>query len=192
MTNNLLTKGLLAAIAAASLTACAGDNKGGAARAPKAVADSTGLTIVYVRQDSLLSQYNLYKELSEANIKKEENVRATLNAKQRELEKDAQDFQYKLENNAYATRERAEQEQSNLIKKQQELQALNDKLVGELANEAQQNMIRLTDSVQNVLTFIREREGYDIILADPLSAGEEYDITAMVLEDLNKRYPAKD
>ncbi|HIT82577.1 MAG TPA: OmpH family outer membrane protein [Candidatus Avibacteroides faecavium] len=192
MTNNLLTKGLLAAIAAASLTACAGDNKGGAARAPKAVADSTGLTIVYVRQDSLLSQYNLYKELSEANIKKEENVRATLNAKQRELEKDAQDFQYKLENNAYATRERAEQEQSNLIKKQQELQALNDKLVGELANEAQQNMIRLTDSVQNVLTFIREREGYDIILADPLSAGEEYDITAMVLEELNKRYPAKD
>ena len=107
MTNNLLTKGLLAAIAAASLTACAGDNNGGAARAPKAVADSTGLTIVYVRQDSLLSQYNLYKELSEANIKKEENVRATLNAKQRELEKDAQDFQYKLENNAYATRERA-------------------------------------------------------------------------------------
>lgn len=192
MTNNLLTKGLLAAIAAASLTACAGDNKGGAARAPKAVADSTGLTIVYVRQDSLLSQYNLYKELSEANIKKEENVRATLNAKQRELEKDAQDFQYKLENNAYATRERAEQEQSNLIKKQQELQALNDKLVGELANEAQQNMIRLTDSVQNVLTYIREREGYDIILADPLSAGEEYDITAMVLEELNKRYPAKD
>ena len=192
MTNNLLTKGLLAAIAAASLTACAGDNKGGAARAPKAVADSTGLTIVYVRQDSLLSQYNLYKELSEANIKKEENVRATLNAKQRELEKDAQDFQYKLENNAYATRERAEQEQSNLIKKQQELQALNDKLVGELANEAQQNMIRLTDSVQNVLTFIRDREGYDIILADPLSAGEEYDITAMVLEELNKRYPAKD
>lgn len=192
MTNNLLTKGLLAAIAAASLTACAGDNKGGVARAPKAVADSTGLTIVYVRQDSLLSQYNLYKELSEANIKKEENVRATLNAKQRELEKDAQDFQYKLENNAYATRERAEQEQSNLIKKQQELQALNDKLVGELANEAQQNMIRLTDSVQNVLTYIREREGYDIILADPLSAGEEYDITAMVLEELNKRYPAKD
>lgn len=192
MTNNLLTKGLLAAIAAASLTACAGDNKGGAARAPKAVADSTGFTIVYVRQDSLLSQYNLYKELSEANIKKEENVRATLNAKQRELEKDAQDFQYKLENNAYATRERAEQEQSNLIKKQQELQALNDKLVGELANEAQQNMIRLTDSVQNVLTYIREREGYDIILADPLSAGEEYDITAMVLEELNKRYPAKD
>lgn len=192
MTNNLLTKGLLAVIAAASLTACAGDNKGEAARAPKAVADSTGLTIVYVRQDSLLSQYNLYKELSEANIKKEENVRATLNAKQRELEKDAQDFQYKLENNAYATRERAEQEQSNLIKKQQELQALNDKLVGELANEAQQNMIRLTDSVQNVLTYIREREGYDIILADPLSAGEEYDITAMVLEELNKRYPAKD
>ncbi len=192
MTNNLLTKSLLAIVAAASLTACAGDNNGKTAKAPMAINDSTGLTIVYVRQDSLLAQYNLYKELSEAQLKKEENVRATLNAKQRELEKDAQEFQYKLENNAYATRERAEQEQSNLIKKQQELQALNDKLVGELANEAQQNMIRLTDSVQNVLTFIREREGYDIILADPLSAGEEYDITAMVLEELNKRYPAKD
>ncbi len=192
MTNNLLIKSLLAVIAAASLTACAGDNKRTASFAPKAINDSTGLTIVYVRQDSLLSQYNLYKELSEAQLKKEENARATLNAKQRELEKDAQEFQYKLENNAYATRERAEQEQANLIKKQQESQALYDKLMGELANEAQQNTLRVIDSVQSVLTYIREREGYNIILADPLSADEEYDITNMVLQELNKRYPAKD
>ncbi len=192
MTNNLLIKSLLAVIATASLTACAGDNKSAASFAPKAINDSTGLTIVYVRQDSLLSQYNLYKELSEAQLKKEENARATLNAKQRELEKDAQEFQYKLENNAYATRERAEQEQANLIKKQQESQALYDKLMGELANEAQQNTLRVIDSVQSVLTYIREREGYNIILADPLSADEEYDITNMVLQELNKRYPAKD
>lgn len=187
-----IAKCLLGASAVLALASCAGEGGTNAAKTPSFCSDTTSLKVVYVRQDSLLQHYNLFKELSEENLKKEENVRATLNAKQRELEKDAQEFQYKLQNNAYTTQARAEQEQAALVKKQQELQALNDKLVGELTTEAQNNMIRLTDSIQNVLTHIRQVHGYDYILSDPLSAGDEYDITRIVVDELNRRYPAKD
>lgn len=192
MARNLLIRCLLGAAAVVALASCSGGNKTANATAPDFSNDSNSLRIVYVRNDSLLMHYNLYKELSEANLKQEENIRATLNAKQRELEKAAQDFQYKLENNAYTTRERAEQEQAKLVRQQQELQSLNDKLLAELANEAQTNMIRLTDSIQHVLDHIRTLHGYDMIISDPLNARPDYDITPIVLEELNKRYPSKD
>ena len=82
-------------------------------------------TIVYVRNDSLLTNYTLFKELSEEMLKKEENARATLNEQQRDLEQDAMDFQRKLQNNAFATQQRAEEENARLMKKQGELQAKN-------------------------------------------------------------------
>ncbi len=191
MAKNLLIKCALGAAAAVALVSSCTNTGSNAPVASGFRSDSSILKIVYVKNDSLLMHYNLYRELSEASIKQEENIRATLNAKQNELQKDAQEFQYKLENNAYTTRERAEQEQANLLRKQQELQSLNDKLMAEYANEVQTNTIRLNDSVQNVLEYIRELHGYDIIISDPLNASPEYDITTLVLQELNKRYPAK-
>ncbi|KAA6308842.1 hypothetical protein EZS27_039564, partial [termite gut metagenome] len=72
------------------------------------ISTATDLKIAYVEIDSLLIQYGLWKDLSEMMTKKEEDVRATLNQKGRELEQEAQEFQRKLENNAFASRERAE------------------------------------------------------------------------------------
>lgn len=179
-------KSLMAAFVVASFVQCTGKTQN--ATAPTFSNDSNSLSVVYVRQDSLLSQYNLYKELSEENLKKEENIRATLNSKQRSLEKDAMEFQHKLENNAYATRERAEQEQNKLIQKQQELQALTDKLSAELATETQKNLKVLADSVQSVLNDVRKEFGYSMIISDPLCADESLDITSLVVERLNSRY----
>lgn len=179
-------KSLMAAFVVASFVQCTGKTQN--ATAPTFSNDSNSLSVVYVRQDSLLSQYNLYKELSEENLKKEENIRATLNSKQRSLEKDAMEFQHKLENNAYATRERAEQEQNKLIQKQQELQALTDKLSAELATETQKNLKILADSVQSVLNDVRKEFGYSMIISDPLCADESLDITSLVVERLNSRY----
>lgn len=191
MIKNTIIKGLCAAAIIMSFAQCSNNKSNNTVVAPIALNDSNGVSIVYVRQDSLLSQYNLYKELSEESLKKEENIRATLNSKQRDLEKDAMDFQHKLDNNAYATRERAEQEQARIIKKQQELQALTDKLSAEMATETQKNMQILSDSVQNVLTYIREKYGYTMIVSDPLSADKALDITPIVVKELNDRYPAK-
>lgn len=184
---NLILKSMLAAFVVMSFAQCTSKNTQNAT-VPTFRNDSNSLSVVYVRQDSLLSQYNLYKELSEENLKKEENIRATLNSKQRDLEKDAMEFQHKLENNAFATRERAEQEQNRIYKKQQEFQALADKLSTELATETQKNMKILADSVQSVLNDIRKEFGYSMIISDPLCADESLDITNIVVERLNARY----
>lgn len=186
MIKKVIIKSLLAALVVVSFVQC--NNKPQTTTAPTFSNDSNALSVVYVRQDSLLSQYNLYKELSEENLKKEENIRATLNSKQRDLEKDAMEFQHKLENNAFATRERAEQEQNRIYKKQQELQALTDKLSTELATETQKNLKVLADSVQSVLNDVRKEFGYSIIISDPLCADESLDITSLVVERLNSRY----
>lgn len=183
----LFFKSMVAALVVMSFAQCTSKNTQNAT-VPTFSNDSNSLSVVYVRQDSLLSQYNLYKELSEENLKKEENIRATLNSKQRDLEKDAMDFQHKLENNAFASRERAEQEQNRIYKKQQEFQALADKLSAELATETQKNMKILADSVQSVLNDVRKEFGYSMIVSDPLCADESLDITNLVVERLNKRY----
>lgn len=145
-------------------------------------------TIVYVRNDSLLTNYTLFKELSEEMLKKEENARATLNEQQRDLEQDAMDFQRKLQNNAFATQQRAEEENARLMKKQGELQALSEKLQNELLAEQQKNSTIVMDSVHNVLKEVSDEFGYMIIMSDPLYGVESLDITGLVLERLNKKY----
>ena len=121
--------------------------------------DSTALLpIAYVNVDSLLLNYNYSKDLNEIILKKQENSRANITQKARSLQSEMQDFQRKVENNAFLTRERAEQEQQRLIKKQQELQDLDNQLFSNTV-------------------------GDNILLA-----GEVYDITADLLEYLNKSY----
>ncbi|KAA6311724.1 hypothetical protein EZS27_037207, partial [termite gut metagenome] len=112
---------------------------------------ATDLKIAYVEIDTLLTQYNFWKDLTEMMTKKEEDVRATLNQKGRELEQDAQDFQRKLENNAFVSRERAEQEQSRILRKQQDLQDLQNRLTNELMAETQKNNLQLRDSINSFL-----------------------------------------
>ena len=83
------------------------------------------MKFAFVEIDTLLIQYNFWNDLNEAMIKREEDVRATLNNRVKELEKDAKDFQFKLENNGYPTRERAEQENQRLLKNNKKFKIYN-------------------------------------------------------------------
>ena len=104
-----------------------------------------------------------------------------------------QDFQRKVENNAFLTRERAEQEQQRLIKKQQELQDLDNQLAQELLQEQQKLNEQLRDTIVSQLKAFNEGRGYQVVFSNTvgdniLLAGEVYDITADLLEYLNKSY----
>ena len=93
------------------------------------------LPIAYVEVDSLLSNYNLAKDLNEKMLTRQENARATINEKGRQLEKEVAEFERKVKNNAFLSQERFEQEQQRLLKKQQELQAYAQQLENELLQE---------------------------------------------------------
>lgn len=108
------------------------------------------------------------------------------------------DFQRKIENNAFLTRERAEQEQQRLLKKQEELQNLDNQLAQELMQEQQKLNEQLRDTIVSQLRAFNQDKGFQVIFSNTvgdniLLAGDTYDITAELLEFLNRNYstPAK-
>lgn len=151
------------------------------------------LPVAYINVDSLLENYNYAKDLNEIILKKSENSRASVNQKATTLRSEMQEFQRKIENNAFLTRERAEQEQQRLLQKQQELQDLDARLSQELMAEQQKLNEQLRDTVVAQLKVFNKDKGYQIIYSNTLGdnillANDIYDITAEVLEYLNKNY----
>ena len=156
--------------------------------------DTTNLLpIAYVNVDSLLLNYNYFKDLNEQLLKKEENSRANVTQQARALQNEVQEFYRKVENNAFLTRERAQQEQERLMKKEQEIQSLDNKLSQELLQERQKLNEQLRDTVVSKLKVYNKEKGYQVIFSNTaddniLSAGDAYDITNELIDLLNKSY----
>ena len=154
-----------------------------------------GVKIAFVEIERLILNYQFCLDINQDMVKKEENVRATLNEKSKKLEAEQQDFQYKYENNAF-TRARAEEEYNRLMKKAQELDELSAKLSEELAIENQQKNQQLRDSINNFLSIYNAEKQYDFIISNAgfdnlLYGNPAYDITDEIVEGLNKRYTKK-
>lgn len=191
---NFILNGFLALATVLVFSQCADNNNAATSSAPVAgVAGSSNMKIAYVEIDSLLTKYNFWNDLNEQMIKKEENSRTTLNEKGKKLEAEAREFERKIQNNGFATRERAEQEQARLLKQQQELQQLQQKLGEELAAENQKNSLQMRDSINSFLKEYNKVKGYDLIISNTgfdnlLYANPAYNITNEIVEGLNARY----
>ena len=70
--------------------------------------ETVGLKIAYVELDTLMSQYQLYKDYSEVLTRKGNNIQKTLAQKQRALENHAASIQKKYESNEFTTRDELE------------------------------------------------------------------------------------
>ncbi len=151
------------------------------------------LPVAYVNIDSLLLNYTFAKNANEALISKQESSRATLNAKARELQKEMDDFNRKLENQAFLSRERAENAQREIMQKQQDLQNMEATLTQQLMEQQQKMSEQLRDTVNAFLKEYNKSGKYQLILSNTgndniLFAGQEYDITTEVIKELNDRF----
>ena len=189
-----ILNGLMALALVLMFTQCA-DNKsnGSTNNATAAVSGPANMKIAYVEIDSLLTKYRFWNDLNEMMIKKEENIRTTLNEKARELDSEMREFQRKLENNGFASRERAEQENLRISQKQRDLQQLQEKLSNELQSENQKNSLQLRDSINSFLKIYNKDKGYSIIISNTgfdnlLYADPAFNITNEIVEGLNARY----
>ncbi|HQF11673.1 MAG TPA: OmpH family outer membrane protein, partial [Paludibacteraceae bacterium] len=129
-------------------------------------------------------------------IKKQEDSRLTINSRARELQNEMNEFQRKLENNAFLSRERAEQEHTRLLKKQQELQNLDGQLTQQLLQEQQKMSEELRDTINAFLKEYNKDGRYEIIFSNTtgdniLFASKSYDITDEVVKLLNERFSNK-
>lgn len=149
--------------------------------------------VVYVNTDSLLSSYNFSVDLNEKFLKKQEDSRTDFNFKAQKLEKEAVDFQRKLQNKGFLNRDRAEKVQRELMVKQQNLQQLERKLSAELMAEQNNNSKRLFDSVTNYLAQYNAKHNFSLIISTTkggtvLHSAAGLDITQDIIDGLNVRY----
>ena len=155
-------------------------------------AQAGGMKIAYVEVDSLMTQYNFAKETSVTLQKKSNNARNTLTQKGNQLQTAVNNFQQKLQNNGFQSREQAASVQAALERQQRDLQELQNRLEGELANETQKFNEALRDSLSHFLAVYNIDKKYDVILAKSgdniLLASKKLDITQDVINGLNKRY----
>ena len=159
------------------------------------VCDTTpALKIAYVDIDTLLTNYKLWIQLNEEMIRKEENIRTTLNEKAKDLQADFEEFERKLNNNGFATRERAESEQNRILKKRQDLEQLQERLSNELAIENNKNNVLFRDSINAFINAYNKVKGYNVILSrigdTILYIDSDMNITQEIIDGLNARYEA--
>jgi len=157
-----------------------------------AAANGEGMKIAYVEVDSLMTQYDFAKNYSVTLQKKSNNARNTLNQKGSALQAAVNNFQQKVNNNGFTSREQAASQQAAIERQQRDLQELQARLEGELANETAKFNEALRDSLQNFLKVYNKDKKYDLILSKAgdniLISNKKYDITLDVINGLNKRY----
>ena len=166
-----------------------------------ASSDSTAvfvkLPIAYVNIDTLLINYEYSKDLNEVLLRKRENAQATLTQKARQLESEMAEFQKKHENNAFLSEQSFKSQQQGLMKKQQDLQKLEETLTQQLMEDQQLMNNQLRDSIYSFLKTYNLDKKYQIILSNTMNdnimiADPSYDITNDVVKLLNKKYVPKE
>jgi len=154
--------------------------------------DSTALPIAYIELDSILVNYEMFIDLQDGLMKKQEQSEAELNSKSRAWEKGAADYQDKM-SKGLITRSQAQEIEAQLYQEQQNLLQLRDQMSMELAEEKQ-----VTDRqvMYSIIEFLEEYNadgqyqyifskafGGNVLVAEPA-----LDITNEVLAGLNAKY----
>jgi outer membrane protein len=151
-----------------------------------------GLRIGYVKADSLILNYDLAQYLHDEFTKKQEAFTSEYGAKRSTFEREAAEFQQKVQRGGFLTEQRAVQERDRLVSKEQEITKLDQELSSKLAELQQANQQQLIDSLINYLKVFNVGKKYDYILnsADILIGPESTNLTKEVLKQMNTRYQA--
>ena len=156
---------------------------------------SGGVKIAYVELDTLMNQYQLYKDYSEVLTRKGNNIQNTLAKKQRTLESHAAAVQKKYESNGFTTRDELERAQASIQREQQELAQLADRLNSEFNEEQARINTEAKDSIQSFLKRYNKTKKFDYVMIKAgdnlLIANPKYNITNDIVKGLNKQYKVK-
>jgi outer membrane protein len=185
---------LLIMCVALCLASCNNKEAGSSETAQNNGTESTGLRIAYVELDSLMSQYQLYKDYEGVLSRKGADIQTTLEQRQRRLESSAAAMQRKFENNGFQTRDELETAQRNLQQQEMELQQLAAKLNNEFNEEQARINQEARDSIQAFLKIYNQTKKFDYVMIKAgdnlLIANPQYNITKDIVTGLNKRYNA--
>lgn len=153
---------------------------------------SANFTAAWVNVDTVLNSYDMYFDMRKELEVNSRKLEAELNAKSRTFEKEAMDFQDKVQK-GLVTRSEAQQLQTTLANKEQELYRLRDEMRMQLAEEEQVKLRKIQNSITEFLKEFNEDKGYHIILSSTFGGPMLYghpalDITNDVIKGLNAKY----
>src|SRR5690554_1094782 len=189
---SFVVKAALGLIITAGFYSC---NQGSNVKTTTADSLSTGSTgveqIVYVNSDSLLNNYEYFKEIRtkfEENAKK---AQADLQSKGNAFQKEVADYQ---KNAGTMSAEQRANTEERLARKQDELGRLNQNASASLAQQEAEENEKLYNKVSEFLKKHAQENGYKLVLtyskSNPtvLYADESLEVTNEVVKGLNAEY----
>lgn len=185
-----ISLGLMLAVAVASC------NNNANKPAAKSSNDSTSATaaegqIVYVNSDSLLANYEYFKDMQAKLQEKAKKTQSELQAKGNAFQREVADYQ---KNAATMSAEQRQSTEERLARKQEELGKFNQNANQSFANDEAQEQEKLYNKVADYLKSHAKEKGYKFVLTyskgNPgvLFADESLEITKEVVTGLNAAY----
>lgn len=150
--------------------------------------------IVYVNSDSLLANYEYFKDVRARFEEKAKKAQANLQSKGTAFQKEVAEYQ---KNAGTMTAEQRANTEERLARKQEELGRLNQNASSSLAQEEAEENEKLYNKVADFLKKHAEQKGYKLVLtystSNPtvLYADKSMEITKEVIEGLNSEYKAE-
>jgi outer membrane protein len=148
--------------------------------------------IVYVNIDTVLNNYDFYFDLQQKLQDNLKTSQAQLDTKQKSYQKDAQNFQYKVDR-GLITRSEAAKLQQDLANQEQSLVQLQNDLRSQLADQQQVAYRQVLNSIMEYLTELQSVHRYKYVMGTSfggniLYADKNLDITKSVIKGLNEKY----
>ncbi len=168
-----------------------GKNKQGT-KAESAAVQSEAQGIAFVNIDSVIYNFDMFTDRREDLMEKQKKAEAELNSKGTQYEKNARDYQDKV-NKGLVTRATAAEMEQSLLQQQQELVNLRDNLQNNLMEEEQVMNRQIIEYITSYLEANRTEYNYQYILGKTFGSVVLYgdtalDITNKVTEALNNKY----
>jgi outer membrane protein len=169
-------------------------NKGSASGA-FAKASKGEISVAFVNNDSILSNYDLVKKMRADLEAKGKRLEGEVAAKQQAFEKDAAYFQEQVKKKAISDQS-AQEIYGQLQQNQQSIAQLRDRYAAELQQSEMDMNVALIDSVMNFLKRYNDKYKFDYILGftkggNILFANDTLDVTKDVIKELNIAYQEK-
>ena len=151
--------------------------------------------IAYVNIDSIIFNFAMFTDLSNELLDKQRKAETEFNTRGTRFERDYRDLQDRV-NRGLVTRATAEQMEQALMQQQQEIINLRDRLQSELMEEETVMNRQVLDYIMKFLEESKDEYNYSYVLGKSfggvvLYSDLSFDITAQILEGLNRKYQAE-
>lgn len=178
----------------AGLASCKQTGAAAGAGADSLARTSVEGEIVFIRVDSLMANFEMYKELSTSFEARSTKADADLTARGNAFERKAMKFQEDVQKGLLTTR-MAQEQQAGLEREQQNLMTFRDNLMNELAEEEGVMMRRINNCIELYMKEFNAGDRFKMVLSTAggtpvLVADPSLDVTTEAIAGLNAYYTA--